>query len=203
MQDIMKKTFIFFLCCSVLLYGCYPLSDLTHEELIDQKSQDEAITITLVDGSVIESSPYHYIYTTEPSNFIYGSGKQKHRFIRGDDKEFIGKVDRSSIDSLGFIGRYIVCYLPDSTYIYFEEENYVIITPDQSPGLWCAGILTVDHKESAFSGKIPNERIKQIEMRKFSHWQTYSLVGGLIVVVGIIIILSSLPKFDKLENMNF
>jgi hypothetical protein len=203
MQDLMKKTFIFFLCCSTLLYGCFPLSPLTQEDWLAQSSLPEReILVTLVDGSVIKSQPHHYIYTTEPSNFIYGSGRQRHRFIRGEHKEFIGKVYRSSIDSLGFIGRYFVCYLPDSTDIYFEGGNYIVITPDRSHGLWCAGILTFDGKDTIFSGYVPGDRIKQIEMRKFSEWQTYFLVAGVTVIIVIIIFLSSLSKIGKMENLH-
>ena len=201
----MKKTFTFFLCCSILLYGCYPLSPLTHEGLIHQKLQENDIIVTLVDGGVIKSPTYHHIYTTEPSNFIYGSGGQRHRFIRGYHKEFIGKVHRSSIDSLEFIGRDIVCYLPDSTYIHFEDGNYIVITPDRSPGLWCAGILTVDGKDPIFSGYLPGDRIKQIEMRQYSEGQTYFLVGGVTVIVVIIVVIilisSSLSKINYLKGL--
>jgi hypothetical protein len=203
MQDLMKKTFIFFLCCSTLLYGCFPFSPLTQEDWLAQSSLSEReILVTLVDGSVIKSQPHHYIYTTEPSNFIYGSGRQRHRFIHGEHKEFIGKVYRSSIDSLGFIGRYFVCYLPDSTDIYFRDGDYIVVTPDQSPGLWCAGIHTADDKESVFSGKIPQERIERVEVKKFSEWQTRWLVGGVIAIVVIIIFLSSLPRFGEMKNFD-
>ncbi len=201
----MKKAFIFFLCCSTLLYGCYPLSPLTQEDWLAQSSLPERdISVTLVDGSVIKSQPHHYFYTTEPADFIYGFGKRKHRFVRSEHIEFVGKLQRASIDSLKLIGgvnnRYLICYLPDSTDIYFPDGDYIVVTPDQSPGLWCAGILTADGKESVFSGKIPNDRIERVEMRKLSQLQTFFLVVGVTAVVGIILILISLPSFGKMTN---
>ena len=205
MQDLMKKAFIFFLCCSTLLYGCYPLSPLTQEDWLAQSSLPERdISVTLVDGSVIKSQPHHYFYTTEPADFIYGFGKRKHRFVRSEHIEFVGKLQRASIDSLKLIGgvnnRYLICYLPDSTDIYFPDGDYIVVTPDQSPGLWCAGILTADGKESVFSGKISNDRIERVEMRKLSQLQTFFLVVGVTAVVGIILILISLPSFGKMTN---
>ena len=201
----MKKAFIFFLCCSTLLYGCYPLSPLTQEDWLAQSSLPERdISVTLVDGSVIKSQPHHYFYTTEPADFIYGFGKRKHRFVRSEHIEFVGKLQRASIDSLKLIGgvnnRYLICYLPDSTDIYFPDGDYIVVTPDQSPGLWCAGILTADGKESVFSGKISNDRIERVEMRKLSQLQTFFLVVGVTAVVGIILILISLPSFGKMTN---
>jgi hypothetical protein len=200
-QYLMKKTFIFFLCCSTLLYSCAPLIPLTKEDWLAQSSLPEKeIFITLVDGSVITAQPHHYFYTTEPGDFIVGFGMQKHRFIRGEHTHYTGKVQRASIDSLAFIGggnnKYLICYLPDSTDIYYGAGDYIMVTPDQSPGLWCTGTLTADGKNSIFSGKIPQERIKHIEMRRFSLWQTSLLVGSVIIIGGIIFVATTL-RFDK------
>jgi hypothetical protein len=208
MQDLMKKTFIFFLCCSTLLCGCYPLSPLTQEDWLAQSSLPEReILVTLVDGSVIKSQPHHYFHTTGPANFIYGFGKRKHRFVRSEHIEFVGKLQRASIDSLKLIGsvnnRYLICYLPDSTDIYFQDGDYIVVTPDQPPGLWCAGILNADGKESVFSGRISDERIKRVEMKKYNELQTFVFSTGVAVVVGIIIVLSVLSSFQpKLSSLH-
>jgi hypothetical protein len=206
-QDLMKKTFIFFLCCSTLLYGCFPLSPLTTGDWLAQGSLSEReILVTLVDGSVIKSQPHHHFYTTEPADFIYGFGKRKHRSIRGVQTEFVGKLERASIDSLKLIGaasnRYLICYLPDSTDIYLRDGDYIVVTPDQSPGLWCAGVLTADGKDSVFSGKIPNDRIESVEMTKFAPLETCFLVVGVTAVVVIIIISISSPS-DKMKHLDF
>lgn len=202
----MKKNFIFFLCCSILLYGCYSLSPLTQEDLLALSSlPGRRIFVTLVDGSVIKSQPHYYFYTTEPGDFIFGFGKQKHRFMLREQTEFVGKLQRASIDSLKLIkdlnNRYLVCYLSDSTDIYYREGDYIMVTPEQSPGLWCAGILTIDGKESVFSGRIPNERIERIEMQKLSQSRTSFLIVGIAIFVGIIIFSKHL-HFNNLDKLS-
>jgi hypothetical protein len=197
----MKKTFILFLCCSTLLYSCAPLTPLTKEDWLAQSSLPEReIFITLVDGSVITAQPHHYFYTTEPGDFIVGFGMQRHRFIRGEHTHYTCKLQRTSIDSLTFIGggnnRYLICYLSDSTDIYYRDGDYIMVTPDQSQGLWCVGMLSAHGKDSIFSGKIPLERIEHIEMRRFSLWQTSLLVGSVIIIGGIIFATSTI-RFDK------
>lgn len=195
----MKKIFIFFLCCSTLLQGCYSYSSITREDWLSQSpSVGENIFITLVDDSVIKSKPYHHIYTTEPANFIFGTAKLKHRYIRREHTQFVGKLERSSVDSLKTIGvspQYLICYLPDSTDIYYQDGDYVIITPDQLPGLWCSGILTVDDKESIFSGRIPNESIKYIEIKKFDPMLTTAFVICVIGITFVVIAISYYSDF--------
>jgi hypothetical protein len=207
MENLMKKTSIFFLCCSFLLYSCYPWTPLTQEDKTEQSQFiEEDIIVTLVDGSVIKSRPYRHFYTTEPDDCIFGYGRKRHRFVRAEHIEFTGKLERVSIDSLKFIGSqtlgHLLCYLPDSIDIYFNSGDYIIVTPDQPAGLWCAGILTANDKDSIFNGRIPQDRIKSIEMREFSASQTYLLLGCGVLVAGIIVFLIALSKMSNIKNFN-
>jgi hypothetical protein len=189
----MKKTIMLVLCCSILLHGCFSYSYLPKEVFKQESLSEENILITLIDGSVIESQYHHHIYTTERSDFIYCSGKWKHR--SGAETPFVGKLERSFIDSLkkdefGLKGSYL-CYLSGGTIISFREEDYISVTPDQSPGLWCTGVLTVNSKESIFKGKIPDERIKDIKIKKENILPLIALtVGGIVVIASILSILS-------------
>ncbi|MGD0339005.1 MAG: hypothetical protein ABSB78_09470 [Bacteroidota bacterium] len=185
----MKKTFILFLCCSILFYGCYAYSPLTREDLLNHRvPPGNDILVTLIDGAVIKCQPYHHIYTTESADFIFGSGKRKHRFHLSEHREFVGMLQRSSIDSLRVMGigtdKYLMCYLPDSTDIYFLYGDYIIVTPDQPPGLWCAGIQSVDGKDSVFSGRIPNERIERVETKEIN---ALSTIGGAVFVIVVVV----------------
>ena len=201
----MKKKFVFLLCFSILIYSCYPYSSFTRDELPVQKLLfEEEIIVKFIDGSVLISQPYHHIYTTEPGNFIYGIGKQKHRYINIEHKEFTGKLERASIDSLRIFGvgnkGDLICYLSDSTDIYFWNEDYVIVTPDQSPGLWCAGVVTYNQGDSTFSGRVLDKNIKSVEMKKFSAELTIISIllsaGVVFLIIGLIIASSLKPIGD-------
>jgi hypothetical protein len=197
----MKKVFVIFLCCSILLHGCQSYTSLTRENGIEQIALSEKdFIITLTDDSVIKSRPYHHIYTAEPGDFIFGSGKRKHRFVPGEHIPYVGRVERASIDSLNFIGespeRYLICYLPDSTDIYYQEGDYIVITPDQPPGLWCTGTRTADGNDSIFSGRIPYERIRNIEIKKFDPLRT---IACFACVVGIVLVVVGIHQFSSMK----
>jgi hypothetical protein len=207
-NTFMKKTFVIFLCCVTLLYSCYPYSPLTREELNAQVlPAGEKIRVILADGSIIKSQPYHHISTTEPAGFIYGSGKRYSRFSQSDQKDFVGRLERASIDSLKLIGqgsmRYLLCYPSDSTEISFLYGEYVIVSIEQPPGLWCAGIQTSNGNDSIYSGRIPQERIERIEIEKYNALRTIGAITlvTVIVVAGIVAIAASSinVKLGKLE----
>lgn len=204
----MKKKFIIFLCFSTLLYSCSPYTSFTLQEYAFQKFlPEENIIVYLVEGSVIRVQPYRHIYTTGTNNFIYGFGKRKHRYIPGEHIEFTGKLERASIDSLRIFGvginRYLICYLPDSTDIYYWNGDYVIVTPDKAPGLWCAGILTTNQGDLIYSGRVLNKNIKSIEMKKPDEGKkiiAIMVVAGVVVIVLVAIAISSFNK--NMRNFN-
>jgi hypothetical protein len=184
----MKIIVILVLCCSLLLQGCFSYAYLSKDELTGESFSEKSIVITLIDGSVIESEYNRHIYTTDRSDFIYGIGKWKHQF--STETPFLGKLERSFIDSIkedeyGPKGSYLY-YLSGGTIISFREEDYVSVTPDQPPGLWCTGVLTINKIESRFRGRIPEERIKDIKIKKVDIVETIGIVVGIIVIPSMI-----------------
>lgn len=73
--------------------------------------------------------------------------------------------------------------------IEFEEGDYLKVSADAGVGLWCVGTLKSKGEISDFAGRIPFEKIKEIEVRQPSAGKTALLTFGVLAgVVGITVI---------------
>jgi hypothetical protein len=194
MHNSIVKPLTYMLCFSLLLHGCYSYSILPKEELTRKPLSENDIIILLTDGSVIECGCYRHIFTKDRSDFIYGIGKWRHQFSA--ETQFRGIIERTFIDSIrkdeyGPLGS-ILCYLSGGTILSFTKGDYVKVTPDKPPGLWCTGILKHDGIESEFSGKIPNENIRAIKIKKSDYPKTLGLI---VLATGCIVMAVIVTKF--------
>lgn len=189
----MKGFTISILFCLVLFEGCYSFLVLDEAKLKGgQPSEQDALRITLRDGSTIAVEPHHHTIVGERSNFIYGVGKRTHRYT-GKVSAFAGKLFLSSLDSvrtrkIGPLNN-IECYLPDSTIVQFKGKDNVMVTEEQGVGLYCIGVLKRVTNAVPFSGKISMEDIEQIEVKELSVGKTALVVAA----VGLVVFVVSLP----------
>jgi len=194
MHEYIAKPVIFVLCASILIQGCYSYSYLSKDEMYRESLTEKNIVITLANGSRIDSPRYRHIYTTERSDFIYGIGKWRHQF--SIETPFIGRLERSFIDSFK-VDKYAsaasyACYLTDGNIISFKPGDYVSVTPDQPPGLWCTGIIKVQNRDSLFSGRISEEEIRSVSEKKEEILPVIVLaVGGAACTIMIFTFLNS------------
>jgi len=156
--------------------------------------------VTLSDGSELRAEPYHYIEVTQPSDFVYGVGEQIDRKT-GKHTPFAGMIHPTAVDSINFdtlnmaVGdsrikrrvQYYVLGLSDSSQVRCQKSDCVIVDSRDGAGLWCVGQLESHRIHSGFSGRIPFENIRKIEVREFSVAETVVLVTVTAVVVAGII----------------
>lgn len=190
------KTFIsVVLGSTLLLNGCMSYCPLERSEREQGRPKpDERILVTLVDGGTIEAEPYLHVAVSEPSDFVYGVGHWVNKHT-AKDSTFRGKLFRSSVVSSATITsrseRHLFCWLSDSTLIVFKEGDYLVITPDQGTGLWCAGVRKSKEGHQAFAGRIPFDNIKQYKVQEFA-WGSLGLPLALVGFAGLIIIIGAL-----------
>jgi hypothetical protein len=207
----MKSLIIGLLGSALLLSSCTSFMPLEAEDRAQGRPKpDESIRVTLVDGSVIEADAS--VNVSEPSDFVFGVGEMymmQHlrEPLRGIS--FVGKLPYSLIDSARIVtrgsNRVLVCWISpqrwknsDSadckaflarpgawfmTRIEFEKGDYFRVSGDTGVGLWCAGTLLSNREFSNFAGRIPFERIKEIEVRKDSPAKTALLIIGVSAIV--------------------
>jgi len=182
------------LTCLFLHWGCamtgfFPLKD--DEKMEGRPRDDEDIRIILLNGTHIEAEAGLHVVVDKPSDFILGIGKRhKHNT---DPSDFTGTLMRSSVDSCKTIGsgdeQRLKCWLPDSSFIIFNNGNYVATTPDMVNGYLCK------------HGFIPFESIKQVEVKKPDGLRIgiYSL--ALVALVGSIIFAAGWGKGWDLSGL--
>ncbi|HLA69556.1 MAG TPA: hypothetical protein VJN65_07620 [Bacteroidota bacterium] len=154
----------------ILQQGCASFHELTKEEIDKGMISDEAaIRVLRVDGSVIESRPYRHALIQEPSDFVVGSGVD-----RVTQMPFAGKVLRSEIDSTRQIGMssqgtHFIVWRKHNASLLFEENEYLDITPEYQTGLWCVGTVTEHEQTRLFKGRIDSSTIRRIETNRWGN----------------------------------
>ena len=184
----MKSLIIVLLCSSLLFEACTTSSLITEKEQAQLRADPEdAIGITLNDGSKVEAEPYHYVEVNEPSDFVFGIGQRLDK-NSGKYSEFKGKINSVSVDSsdTSFIesggGRVHVRYynflLSDSSKVRFKKDDYFTVYSKENSGIWCTGLIESKGQTRQFKGRIPYDSIRTIEVQKFSTVQTVVLLAG-------------------------
>lgn len=118
--------------------GCYTYESISKDRLNEgYPKTEDAIRITLTDGSVIESPQYAHLFTLEPTNIAMGNGQERTRptlfngIIRASDLDSAKKVSTAK-------GEFLVCWLKNETSLGFKEGQYLMLTTQDPPGFWCA-----------------------------------------------------------------
>jgi hypothetical protein len=183
----MKRLVVIFLCASLLLEGCYSLCTLNEDErgqLCSIEADD--IVVTLNDGSKIESQPYHHFWITEPSDIILGEGSAWKSLAKQHidyTSLFRGRLQWSFIDSskplITASQHHLRCWLRDSSVLTFKQGDYIILTPDSDTGFWILGTKN----DTAFTGRVMPESIKEIETSRISTVKTALLLTTLGAVI--------------------
>jgi hypothetical protein len=165
--------------------GCSTYEPMTKDDQNEgyPKSED-AIRVTLSDGSIIESSPFLHLFTHEPSDVIVGVGQD-----RSKGAVFKGLINVKDLDSVKKFPTanevFLVCWLKNKTSLGFNNGDYLILTSKDPPGFWCAGRKTTSTGTVDFNGMLTRDKIADIEVRKFAFVATARLAA---VTVGPVVI---------------
>jgi hypothetical protein len=186
------------LITAILTGGCYSTLNLGMAgNAVQPFPSDKSITITLLDNAELKVKPFRYVEVREPADFIYGFGEVIDR-RNGESAEFRGRIPLSepvqvdtvvgSSDASWYakkeVMRDFLYQAPDSSLVRLRSGNFVTVRSEEGTGFYCAGSRIVDGKSSPFGGKIPFEKIRQVECVDFDGWKTAGLVFGIVAVVG-------------------
>lgn len=166
----MNSRYIIIAAFLVAQNGCTSYYELTREEIEKGMIPSEtALRITRNDSSIVESGAYRHALVREPTDFVIGSGSE-----RQSGRQFAGKVPRSEIDSTrqievvnshGVQETFFICWLRTKTSLAFKEYDFLNITAEDPPGLWCAGTVTDRDQVRPFKGRIDPFTINRIEAK--------------------------------------
>ena len=155
------------ICFSLILTtGCYTYSSVDIEgQHVTFPNPEDAIRITMTDGSVIESPEYLHILTKEPCDLVIGIGQQ-----RLNSTSFKGVIAKSEMDSMAEIsakdGLFLVCWLKNRNQLGFKSGEYLIVTSKDSVGFWCAGKKFSSEGETPFRGILSPVQISKLEVSR-------------------------------------
>jgi hypothetical protein len=173
-----RMVVICFAIVSSLLFftGCYTYESISKDgENGGYPKTEDAIRITLADGSVIESPPYLHIATYEPTRIVMGVGQERTRAM-----SFEGIVKTNDLDSAKEVssaqGEVLVCWLKNGTSLGFMHGQYLTLTKQDPAGFWCVGRRTTSVRTVDFRGIVMRDQIVHIEVEVFSVWRTATLV---------------------------
>jgi hypothetical protein len=183
------------------LNGCYSYQVINKNEgEEDEFDPDNRLEFVLKDNSVIEVKPGYVIKITEPTSLIFGEGIRRN-LKTWKAEQYLGTLKTEEIDSLTIVQDYreigigdIKCWIDDTTAIYFKNQSYVRITPEEGIGYWCIGTITKESVENVFAGKINEEEIQELRIVKNNTptvilYATSGLLG-LVVVIAIVALIS-------------
>lgn len=205
----MKSIVILILCPSLVLEGCYSYFAFHGAASTqEQPANGERIQITLIDGSVFESSPNHHIVVTEPSDFVYGIGEiidrtnHKREFSASFQPIAIDSCDVDTTISKGWNSRqryllpYYVFSLPEGLTVRCRRSDCIFVTSTQGVGLWCADESS--GRPTSFSRRIPFDHIKGIEVRRISGIKTTLFIVTCLTAAVALTLLTTFitPGFD-------
>ena len=167
---------------ALLISGCYTYRSVTKDDQGEISAKnEEAIRVTLKDGSVIESPPFMHILTREQSDLIIGTGQE-----RSTSRTFKGLITSSEIDSTRPIstadGEALVCWLKNKTSVAFKPREYLRLTMEDSPGLWCLGERKTPGVVIDFRGVVPRDQIEGIEVVELNSGNTLKLAAGIALL---------------------
>ncbi|MBI4811300.1 MAG: hypothetical protein HY800_07675 [Ignavibacteriales bacterium] len=196
----MKSFIVIALCSSIILEGCYSYFSVVNENgAWILPPPDRAILITTTDGNEIEVEPFHYIEFLQPSSFVFGVGEKVNKHSTAYE-EFQGIITPIRCDtdyvkiSVGWSKvisvLQLIFLLQDSSLVRFKEGDYIVVDSAKGVGLWCIGLQRDFPDYLLFSGRIPFEKIKDIEVRRFSVWRSSLLGLGIVLSVALIFLLS-------------
>lgn len=158
---------LFFVC------GCTSYYEIAPEDVNTGKIPSErAIRVIQRDGKVIESGAYRHIVVEEPVDLVVGTGTD-----RKSGRSFSGTIRRADIDSSRQIQienaslareTYFLVWLRNKTTLAFPEYDYLNMTPEHQPGLWCAGTMTDGDHARPFKGRIDLSDITGIETKEIT-----------------------------------
>ena len=188
----MRLLFGFIIALLVTQPGCSSYR-LTEEEVNRGNiPSDHKVRIVLIDSSIVESGSYKHLVVQEPADLVTGSGTE-----RRSGKPFAGVISRSEIDSARVVeltgpkktSAAYVCWLKNGTSVGFTEYDYLDITPEHAPGLWCAGSRAGRGPSRPFKGRIDSAEIAMIEAEDYflfhpafpgqgKHWANFGIGGG-------------------------
>jgi hypothetical protein len=181
----MNKRILLVLIGAMLMQGCYSSSVLEREGRKLQLPADSArIQLDLKNGAIIECEPFHHLAVTAPSNFIYGVGSSMQNSV---EREFIGRIDPSTIDSSKAEKGGRAFWLKDGSQVRFGEGEFLVVNSDQGTGLWCMGRKTDDESDALFTGRVEFADIRKIELLELSGWGTAAL-GGMALFVAFVLV---------------
>ncbi len=167
--------------------------------------QDNRIEVTTIDGRSIDVKEYHFLAVRQPANFIYGVGL----LSAPDSSQFTPY--RGKIDAVGEPTEVIlehsspkdsaeVFKLRDGSTARILKSELIYVDSSKGTGLWCVGLENGEHgRDIRFSGRIPFDQIKTIEVRRF--WQTteFKVIAVVGAVVCYWVLLDGLDKTFKLQ----
>lgn len=183
----MKKSLSIILILSLLLNitGCYSFQQISvdnRSEMIDIESKD--VKITLVNGDIIHSEAFHHIYITNPSEFIFGSGR---KFLKNAklSEPYNGKIFLSEIDSSAFdkSKRVYTIWLKSKDKVTFPKGDYFIATDQTEKGFW--------YWDMNQTNKIDLNDVSMIEADKLNTITTALLATSGIIIIGIALIVEA------------
>lgn len=167
---------------ALLISGCYTYRSMTEDgqnEVVP--NNEDAIRITLNDGSVIESPAFMHVDTHEPSDLIIGTGQE-----RSTPRTFKGILTSGEIDSVKTIptagGEALLCWLKNRSSIAFKPHEYLRVSMQDPPGLWCAGKKTSLGGVSEFRGIVSREQLTDIEVEHLDGLKSAAVVAAPVLL---------------------
>ncbi len=198
----LKSMLVIVLCPMLLLQGCYSYSTFTQGSPETIPPPDNTIAVSTADGNDYEIEPYHFVAVREPSSFIFGSGERAgkgstefHRFTGFAHPLATSRYTALTPTRWGSTEKdpCINAVCDDGSTVRILEHDCVFVDSATGPGLWCKGLKNGD----PFSGRIPFDQIRSVEVKKLSALKTTALaVAGFGTVVAIVVIATFHIDFD-------
>jgi hypothetical protein len=183
------------LCCIAFVEGCSSYQSVMENGHSAPFKNGDDVIFHFSNGSAMKTDGYHHIEFDDSADVIIGTGARYKGLTKL--KDFMGQVDLSIVDSIGFDVIWgdtcFVCWLNDGSYLKFKEDQYLYIHKGDQKGLWCTGKMYLPDSNYKYSGIIADKEITDIEISRASEARMGLLILLLAPVAAIGLLLAFVP----------